>query len=128
MKALRALTGLLFLCSAVLKGTDIGGFIRTIDGFAILPAFLLIPAAVTILAIETLCGLCLLTGCASIAAAEFLAMLCLLFSLAIASSLLRGTIVPCGCFGPADAGTISPSLLFRDILLCGWLFTLARRA
>lgn len=128
MKTLRALTGLMFLCSGVLKGTDLGSFVRVIGGFAILPAPFQLPAAITILATEAVCGLCLMAGIATPAAAQSLAVLTFSFVLAIAMSLLRGNIIPCGCFGPADAGPITISLLFRDISLCGWLFLLACRA
>lgn len=125
MRVLRVITGFVFLLSGIIKVSDLAGFAHSIDGFALLPRFLLIPAALCITGLEAGCGMCLITGIARSVAATCLGVLTLIFSVAIAINLLRENLVPCGCFGLFAMEIIGPSMLLRDILLCAWMLLLA---
>jgi putative oxidoreductase len=123
----RATIGGVFLFSGVFKFWDIFAFASAVDGFDILPRFLVFPAAIVLPTLEACCGLSMVTAVGHHTAEAILAFLTLCFSLAIGLDLLRGVVVPCGCFGNILQDSIGPGALVRDVILCAVLVTLARR-
>ncbi|MBS0191196.1 MAG: DoxX family protein [Phycisphaerales bacterium] len=89
----------LFLFAAWQKLIDPQKFAGSINTFKILPEHLVQLATAAIPWIEVLCGLLLMAGLWTRAAATLLAALLIVFTCAIASVLHRNMSVSCGCFG-----------------------------
>jgi hypothetical protein len=107
------------LCLAQPRATtrvcDLPGFVRAVAGFALLPQPLVRAAALLFLAGEVAVVGLLLFGGPFLAAGFGLALgLLLLFSLALATVLIRGLQTPCHCFGATDKA-ISRYDLWRNL-------------
>jgi len=90
--------GMLFLVASVEKIADPNAFAQSIDNYRIFPHSVDLAVASILPWLELLCGLGLLFGIATRGSA-FLAVLMLLgFTLAVASALVRGLDISCGCF------------------------------
>lgn len=74
-------------------------FAMSINSFKILPEHLVLLATGVIPWIEVLCGLLLIVGLWTRAAATLLATMLVVFTVAVASVLLRNMSLTCGCFG-----------------------------
>ncbi|MBX3379789.1 MAG: DoxX family protein [Phycisphaeraceae bacterium] len=74
-------------------------FALAINSFKILPEHLVHLAAGAIPWIEVICGILLIIGLWTRAAATLLATLLVVLTVAVASVLLRNLSVTCGCFG-----------------------------
>jgi len=74
-------------------------FALAINSFKILPEHLVHLAAGAIPWIEVICGLLLIVGIWTRAAASLLAAMLIVFTVAVASVLLRNMSLTCGCFG-----------------------------
>jgi uncharacterized membrane protein YphA (DoxX/SURF4 family) len=74
-------------------------FALAINSFKILPEHLVHLAAGAIPWIEVVCGLLLIVGIWTRAAAALLAAMLIAFTIAVASVLLRDMSLTCGCFG-----------------------------
>jgi uncharacterized membrane protein YkgB len=86
-------------------------------GYRLLPEPLLVPAAYFLPWLELLAGLGLITGLSRRGAALWVNLLLLLFISALASTLIRGLSVDCGCFGTAPIGSGAKEALIRDLVL-----------
>lgn len=107
--------GLVFLAAAFPKIADPPGFAQALHGFALLPARILAPLALTLPWLELWTGLALLAGLARRSAALVALALMLSFSGALGWNLHRGHAVDCGCFGSGAAHTTEER--FRDMKL-----------
>ena len=120
----RLATGLLFGLSAATKARDIPAFYRAVGGFRLLPGVLVRPAAWFFLLGEGLVVAFMVLGRLR---AGFLMALALLavFSVALASVLLRGLRTPCNCFGagrrPVSGYDLARNLAFLAVAAAGWL-------
>jgi uncharacterized membrane protein YphA (DoxX/SURF4 family) len=116
--AFRGLLGAIFLASGILKARKPNQFVRAVAAYRLLPAGWIRPLAYTLLGIEIVVGILLLSGWQVQAAAALCTILLLCFSCAIAINLARGrTNINCGCFGVGHEQRINRSLLARDLLL-----------
>jgi uncharacterized membrane protein YphA (DoxX/SURF4 family) len=108
--------GIVFLASALGKITDPAGFAENVAAFRIVPF-----AAVNVFAIvmtwtEFLVGLSLLNGVKYKSGALLVVVMNAVFIVAIASAMVRGLSVECGCFTMAKS-TVGWSLIARDVVL-----------
>src|SRR5271154_5405711 len=112
---LRIALGLVFLAAGALKVGHADVFASEIAGFQLLPHPFIAPLALLLPFLELMIGIYLILGLFTRFAAWFAAAEMALFSLAIASAVLRGISTSCGCFGPADKATTSWPEVGRDI-------------
>ena len=107
-----------FLYAGVLKAHDVTAFAAHVAAYQLLPYSLNYLVAATLPWVEILSGALLLANRHVRAATLVLAALTSLFILVLASVLVRGLGIDCGCFG--SSGSTSPGqALVRDLLLLG---------
>ena len=97
-------------------------FADNIAGFAILPAMFTNLLALTLPVFEIVCGVLLLVPLTRRVASLAIALTCIVFFTALASALLRGLTLDCGCFG---VGAPSRSKMWLELGLDLLLFTSA---
>lgn len=122
-----ALGGVFFYAGAV-KIADPTAFAGSIAAYRILPYFGNYLAAAMIPWLEALCGLLLIAGFRTKAAASLIALLTLVFMAALVSTIVRGLDIDCGCFRHGGAKTSAWTALVRDSLLLAAAFVLLRKA
>lgn len=103
-------------------------FADNIAGFAILPAMFTNLLALTLPVFEIGCGVLLLVPMTRRVASLAIALVCIVFFTALASALLRGLTLDCGCFG---VGAPSRSKMWLElgldlVLFGGALFVYLR--
>jgi uncharacterized membrane protein YphA (DoxX/SURF4 family) len=108
--------GAVLLAAGATKAGDLRAFVEGVAAYQLLPAPLVLPASYGVVAIEIVCGACLISGLAVAPAAFAAAGLSLVFVVAISKALIRGRNLPCACFGD-DAETASSGTLMRAVLL-----------
>jgi uncharacterized membrane protein YphA (DoxX/SURF4 family) len=113
-RLLRIALGLVFIYSSWSKISDPPGFAEVIWNYRILPGYLVNPIAITLPWLELLAGLALLFGFIRRGAALLAAGMLIIFIAALATDLVRGIAVDCGCFSVA-AQSQTPSELFADM-------------
>lgn len=117
--------GGLFIYASVYKIHSPGEFAGTIYNYHILPVPLLANLlAVTLPWIELFAGLALLTGILRREGALICSGLLVVFMIAVASAMIRGYQIDCGCFSPSGAGReVALKVIVQDIgmLLLGAL-------
>jgi len=98
-------------------------FIVSLKAYQLLPGSLLKPAALLIPWVEVVSGLFLLIGLYYSYAVISVGLLLILFTSAIASTLIRGiSLEDCGCFKSLGFTESGPTALIRNlILLLFWL-------
>jgi uncharacterized membrane protein YphA (DoxX/SURF4 family) len=112
--AVRVLLGALFVVAGASKVGHADVFAAEIAGFRLLPAALIAPIAIALPFLEMLLGVYLILGLFTRTAAWIAVALFAVFDLAIASAVVRGMTVSCGCFGPSDATVTSWPEVARD--------------
>ncbi|WP_257303935.1 MauE/DoxX family redox-associated membrane protein [Geothrix campi] len=121
--AVRIALGLVFIMAALPKIADPPGFAKAIWAYQLVPANMLNPMALVLPWLELFCGLALCFGVWIRAAASWITLLLLAFSLALSINLARHNPVDCGCFGATAHLTDSERLtdmrwsLLRDVAL-----------
>ncbi len=124
-RLLRVGIGGLFLYAGLIKVVDVDGFARQVMVYDILPWEAVNLFSLWIVSVEIVAGVLLISGIWVRPAALILAMLCLVFIIAIASALARGMQLRCGCFSPAPSGELRTWFsLWREAGLlagCLWL-------
>ena len=95
-------------------------FADNIAGFAMLPAALINLLALTLPIFEIACAFLLLLPLTRRVASLAIALTCVMFFTALASALLRGLTLDCGCFG---VGAPSRSKMWLELGLDVALFT-----
>lgn len=112
---LRLALGIIFVAAAYYKIKSPGAFAHQIFNYKILPAFLINPLAIVMPWVQLTCGVCLLIRQWTKGATLLVTLMLLVFQIALASALLRGLNVSCGCFeAGGDAATWKT--FFRDTL------------
>jgi uncharacterized membrane protein YphA (DoxX/SURF4 family) len=114
---LRIALGGVFLAAGVLKVGSPNLFAETIAAFRILPQFFIAPLAIGLPLFEIGLGLYLLLGLFTRVAAIVAGIELLVFAAAIASIVVRGISINCGCFGEADSSPASWLDVLRDLVL-----------
>ena len=118
--------GILFLAASWDKILDPKGFAVIIQNYKILPAVLVQPFALFLPWIEAICGILLVSGKLTKGAALIVAMLMMIFIIALTLNLYRGLDISCGCFSLSTESKKSAYLyLIRDFgILCTGLWVL----
>jgi uncharacterized membrane protein YphA (DoxX/SURF4 family) len=110
----RLVLGAIFIVAGVSKIGHAIEFATQIAAFRLVPQPLIAPIAIALPFLEVLLGGYLVLGLFTRAAAWIAAVLLLAFDGAIASAVVRGLSVSCGCFGPNDATVTSWGEVARD--------------
>jgi uncharacterized membrane protein YphA (DoxX/SURF4 family) len=113
----RLVLGGVFLYAGIVKIADPTAFAGEIAAYRLLPYFGNYLAAAVLPWLELICGVLLITGCRTMAAAAVVLFLTTLFMAALASTILRGLDIDCGCFRPGGEKTSAWTALGRDALL-----------
>jgi uncharacterized membrane protein YphA (DoxX/SURF4 family) len=111
---LRVAIGAIFIAAGVSKIGHAAIFASEIAGFRIVPQPIIAPLAVMLPFFEVLLGGYLVIGLYTRIAGIVGAVQLAIFAAAIASAVMRGMSVSCGCFGPNDATTTSWGEVARD--------------
>ena len=125
---LRVVLGAIFVVAGASKIGHAADFAAQIAGFRILPASVIAPLALVLPFLEVLLGAYLIVGLFTRAAAWIAALLLLVFDGAIASAVIRGMSVSCGCFGPSDKTVTTWSEVARDAIFVVLAVIVALRA
>jgi len=116
----RLLIGLTFVYASYDKLHAPADFGQSIYNYQLLPVILVNSMAIVLPWLEFFCGLGLMIGILTRANAFIVVILLLVFSIAIASSILRGIDLDCGCFNKSiEAKENVLSLLFPS-QKAGW--------
>ena len=121
---IRLFIGTTYTMAGLLKMIAIGSFIEDVSNLDILPAPLVGPAAIVVIAGEILFGFALVAGYRIRIVSFALALMTCVFSVVIALCYMRGISPDCGCFGPLFRDRIEIATLLRDVILiagCLWL-------
>jgi putative oxidoreductase len=114
--SLRVGLGLVFIYAGILKIRDPIAFAGSVAAYKLLPYFLNYLVAVTIPWVEATCGLLLVIGYRVRAAAGITAAMNILFIVLLASTIMRGLDIDCGCFRQGGEKTSAGIAIMRDIL------------
>jgi uncharacterized membrane protein YphA (DoxX/SURF4 family) len=114
--AARVILGGIFVYAAVGKIADPAGFAASVATYRILPYFPTYLVAATLPWLELFAGLLLVSGCKVKGGALVIAGLNLVFIAALASALLRGLDIDCGCFKTGGVKESPWSALVRDVV------------
>ena len=112
----RLLLGAVFVWAGAVKALDVTAFAGQVAAYQLLPYAWNYAVAAALPYVELLAGALLLFNLRVRPAALLLALLNSVFILILASVLVRGLSIDCGCFGP-DAGTTPLQALGRDLIL-----------
>ncbi len=119
---LRIAMGVLFVAASYYKILSPGAFAHQIYNYKILPQFMINPVALCLPWLQLICGLALIFNRGALAASILILAMLLTFQVALASALIRGLNIACGCFkaggSPAtwltflrDTGLVAMALL-----------------
>lgn len=111
---LRVVLGAIFIVAGASKVGNATAFAAQIAGFRILPEAVISPMAIALPFLELLLGAYLVIGLFTRTAAWIAALLLLAFDGAVASAVVRGMSVSCGCFGPQDKTVTTWAEVARD--------------
>ena len=125
---LRIGVGVLFVVAGFSKAGHADQFAAQIAGFRILPGAVVAPMARVLPYLEMLLGLYLILGLFTRTAAWVAVVLLAAFDGAIASAVVRGMTVSCGCFGPNDTTVTTWAEVARDAVLVLLAVIVALRA
>ncbi|HTW83195.1 MAG TPA: MauE/DoxX family redox-associated membrane protein [Candidatus Sulfotelmatobacter sp.] len=125
---LRVALGAIFIVAGASKIGHAAFFAAQIAGFRILPQAVVAPLALVLPFLEVLLGAYLVVGLFTRQAAWIAALLLLIFDAAIASAVVRGMAIDCGCFGPSDATLTTWSEVARDAIFVVLAVIVALRA
>ncbi|MCM0080106.1 DoxX family membrane protein [Geomonas sp. Red32] len=110
----RVALGGIFVYAAVLKISDPVAFAGSIAAYQILPYFASYLAAAILPFLELICGLLLICNYRVRGAAVIVGVLNLVFMAALASAIVRGLDIDCGCFKQGGAKTSPWLAMARD--------------
>lgn len=125
---LRVVLGAIFLVAGASKIGHAAFFAAQIAGFRILPSAVIAPLALVLPFLEVLLGAYLVVGLFTRTSAWVAAAMLLIFDLAIASAVVRGMAVNCGCFGPSDTTVTTWAEVARDAVFVVLAIVVALRA
>jgi len=125
---LRLVLGAIFVIAGASKVGHADMFAAQIAGFRLLPQVVIAPLALGLPFLELLLGGYLILGLFTRTAAWIGAVLLFVFDVAIASAVVRGMSVSCGCFGPNDATVTTWTEVARDAVFVAMAVIVALRA
>ncbi|MGD0476109.1 MAG: MauE/DoxX family redox-associated membrane protein [Candidatus Velthaea sp.] len=112
---LRVAVGAVFIWAGALKIGHADVFAAQITAFGIVPHALIAPLALLLPVFEIVLGGYLIAGLYTRVAAVIAAIQLAIFAAAIASAVMRGLSLSCGCFGPGDKTVTSWPEVVRDV-------------
>lgn len=115
--ALRLLLGGLFLYAAFDKVMHPAAFATSVRGYKIVPFELSNLFALAVSWTELTAGAMLILGVFTRKAAAAIALLLVMFIAAITTTLVRGMVIDCGCFGSEGGSSTSWLLIVRNVAL-----------
>ncbi len=113
----RLIVGGVFLWAAVTKIPQAGALAEAMVRFDILPRPLVLPFSYFLPWLEFFCGAALILGIWLRSAAMWANILLVVFTLALASNLIRGIEADCGCFGETKVTGGSWGTLAKNLVL-----------
>lgn len=125
---LRVLLGGVFVVAGFSKAGHADVFAAQIAGFRLLPQPVIAPLALVLPYLEMLLGGYLIVGLFTRTSAWIAVALLGIFDAAIASAVVRGLTVSCGCFGPNDTTVTTWAEVARDAVLVVLAAIVALRA
>lgn len=114
---LRLFIGGMFLYAAFGKITDPYSFAVSVRAYKIMPFALSNFAALAVSWSEIVAGLMLVLGVLTRKAAGTIFVLLCVFTVAIATTVVRGMVIDCGCFGSGGGASTSWLLIVRNLAL-----------
>jgi putative oxidoreductase len=112
----RTILGAIFIYAALLKIADPVAFAGSVAAYRILPYFASYLTAAVLPFVELTCGLLLVCGYRVKVGALIIAVMNLVFMVALASAIARGLDIDCGCFKQGGAKTSPWIALARDVV------------
>ena len=125
---LRLVIGGIFIVAGASKVGHAALFAAQIAGFRLLPQAVIAPLALGLPFLEIMLGGYLVLGLFTRASAWVAVVLLAAFDGAIASAVVRGMSVSCGCFGPNDATVTTWAEVARDAIFVLLAVIVALRA
>ncbi len=120
---IRLVLGSIFIYSAVMKITDTGYFVKSLENYKLLPVESLNIFALIIPSLELIVGAFLLLGLFVKESALIGSIMMIVFIAAIAIALSKGLNIECGCFGTADASRVGLLKIIEDFfILLGFIW------
>ena len=113
---LRVVLGAILIVAGASKVGHAAEFAAQIAGFRLLPQVVIAPLALLLPFLEILNGGYLILGLFTRASAWVATLLFAVFDAAIASAVVRGMTVSCGCFGPNDRTVTTWAEVARDAI------------
>jgi uncharacterized membrane protein YphA (DoxX/SURF4 family) len=111
---LRIVLGVIFVVAGVSKVGHAAEFAQQIAAFRLLPQPVIAPMALLLPFLEIMVGGYLIVGLFTRIAAWAATLLLLVFDAAIASAVVRGMTLNCGCFGTNDTTVTTWAEVARD--------------
>ena len=115
--ALRLFIGGMFVYAAWDKVLEPSGFAMAVRGYKIIPFSLSNLFALCVSWSELVAGIMLILGIFPRKAAAAIGILLVMFIVAIITTLVRGMVVDCGCFGKEGGSSTSWILIVRNVAL-----------
>lgn len=129
--AIRVAVGVIFCYAAFYKIVQPGAFAQQIYNYRLLPWWAVNPLAITLPWLQMFCGLLLIFNRWADGAGALVVLMMIVFQAALASALIRGLNVSCGCFksggSPATWMTFGRDFAIFLLALASWLRTLGAR-
>lgn len=113
----RLAVGGIFIWASLDKLTHPAAFATAIHHYRLTPYALLHPLALLLPAVELVAGAALVAGWQRRGAALLCSAMLVVFMVAIATALVRGLDISCGCFNTDGGHGVGLDLLWRDLLL-----------
>jgi len=114
---LRLFLGALFVYSATGKVADPGRFAIAVRAYELLPVSLTNLFALVLAWAEILSGIMLILGVYTRKAAAAVLLLLVMFTIAIATTMIRGLVIDCGCFSNEGGSQTGLLLVLRNLFL-----------
>ncbi|UCH84387.1 MAG: DoxX family membrane protein [Candidatus Latescibacterota bacterium] len=114
---LRVLLGALFVFSSADKVLHPDRFAVAIRAYEILPIALTNIFALVVAWAELVAGVMLVFGVLSRKAASAILILLVVFTVAIAATMIRGLVIDCGCFSNEGGSQTGAKLILRNLFL-----------
>ena len=115
--AFRLIVGGIFVIASYHKILDTPAFAVTVEGYDILPDFLVTPFSYALAYAELIFGLMLIVGYKTRFASVMMIVMLVVFIIAIGINMARGEEEACGCFGVEEGGTeLGWKTIIRDII------------
>jgi putative oxidoreductase len=113
----RILLGAIFIFASFYKILHPDAFVQTVMGYKLLPLFMVNLFALILPWMELISGIFLLFGLLTRGSIFIINLLIIMFLFALASALVRGIDMGCGCFPPWIEQKITIRILLRDAII-----------